>query len=162
MGVNKNMGFTVCNMNEKILEEIINWKYEGKYSQYNLESYEKLKERNSSIINSEKASNYLCYFKNNELIGYTNLFEKENGNLFLGVGLAPKYCGKGLGKEILQNTINKARKKHLNKSIVLQVRAWNKRAINCYKSIGFQIIKIEQVQDYNGNETEYVFMKYDI
>lgn len=154
------MDYIIMNMNDNILKEIVKWKYEGKYEEYNLESYESLKSRKSSITLPEKSKNYLCYFKNDELVGYTNLVEKENGDLFLGIGLAPKNCGRGLGKELLCDTINKAKEKHIGKKIVLQVRSWNKRAIKCYENIGFKITKVEMQKDYKGKETEYVFMEY--
>lgn len=155
------MEYDIKNMNENILKEIISWKYEAEYSEYNLESYENLKKRKSSMLDPNKAQNYRCYFTQNELIGYTNLVEKENGDLFLGVGLAPKYCSKGIGKDLLIDTISKAKEKYNGKSIVLQVRSWNKRAINCYEKVGFQIVKIETVKDFKGEYSEFVFMKYD-
>lgn len=156
------MKYDIKNMNEDILREIIKWKYEGEYAEYNLESYEKLKERKSSLLDPNKSQNYLCYFTENELIGYTNLVERENGELFLGIGLAPKYCSKGIGKELLIDTINKAKEKHNGKNIVLQVRSWNKRATSCYEKVGFKVIKTEVVKDHSGNKTEFIFMKYEI
>ena len=67
----------------------------------------------------------------------------ENGDLFLGIGIAPKHCSKGLGKELLIHTITRAKEKYTDRNIVLQVRSWNKRAIKCYLKVGFEIIKIE-------------------
>ena len=156
------MKYNVKNMSNSIVREIINWMYEGEYSEYNLESYEKLKERKSSMLDSNKAQNYLCYFYQNELIGYTNLVEKENGDLFLGIGIAPKHCSKGLGKELLIDTITRVKKKYTGRNVVLQVRSWNKRAINCYLKVGFEIVKTEVIKDHSGNMAEFVFMKYEI
>jgi len=156
------MEYIIKNMNEDILREIITWKYDLEYAEYNLESYDELKKRKASLLDESKASNYLCYFNKSELIGYTNLVEKENGDLFLGIGLAPRHCSKGLGKELLLDTITKAKTKYSGKSIVLQVRSWNKRAITCYTNVGFKIVKKEYVNDYKGSKSEFVFMKYDI
>ena len=156
------MKYDIKNMNEDILREIITWKYDGQLAEYNLDSYENLKKRKSSMLDPNKSKNYLCYFIQNELIGYTNLIERENGELFLGIGVAPKHCSKGIGKELLNCTITKAKEKHSGKSIVLQVRSWNKRAIACYTKVGFEIIKIETIADYKGKESEFVFMKYNI
>ena len=148
-------------MDDDILKEIISWKYEGEYKEYNLEPYETLVERNSSIIQLEKRDNYLCYFIEEEFIGYTNVVKKPNGELFLGIGLAPKHCGKGYGSSILNNSINEAMKKHPDSKITLQVRSWNIRAIKCYEKSGFIITKKEKVQDRNGIETEFGFMEYE-
>lgn len=156
------MKYIIKNMNDDILKEIVKWKYEGEYEEYNLETYENLVARKSSITLPEKSKNYLCYFDNKRLIGYTNLVEKENGDLFLGVGLAPEYCGKGIGKELLLDTINKAKEKYISRKIVLQVRSWNKRAVKCYENIGFKVTKVETKVDYKQNEIEYVFMEYKI
>lgn len=155
------MGYIIKNMDENILRKIISWKYEGEYSEYNLDSYEKLKNRKSSLTLPEKSENYLCYFTENELIGYTNLVAKENGDLFLGIGLSPRYCSKGIGRVLLKDTIEKAKEKYKHGKIVLQVRSWNKRAISCYIKTGFDIVKTEYVIDHNGKENEFVFMKYE-
>ena len=125
-----------------------------------MDSYEDLKSRGSSITKPENSNNYLCYFKKDELIGYTNLVLKNNGEIFLGIGLAPKHCGNGLGCDILKNSISVAKKKYPNNKIILQVRSWNKRAIKCYEKAGFKFIKKDCVKDHNGILTEFVFMEY--
>lgn len=156
------MKYVITNMNDKILKNIIAWRYEGDYSEYNMDSYEELKSRGASILKPEKRKNYLCYFDNGELIGYTNVTKKENGDLFLGIGLSPKFCGKGLGEEILRNSISEAKKIYPNSKISLQVRSWNKRAIKCYEKVGFNFIKKEVIEDHNRIQTEFVFMEYNI
>ena len=156
------MKYNIKNMSDDILRKIIDWKYEGEYAEYNLQPYECLKERKSSLLDPNKSQNYLCYFNEGILMGYTNLVEKENGDLFLGIGIAPAYCSKGLGKELLVDTIDKAKEKYTGRNIVLQVRSWNKRAINCYLKVGFEIVKTEVVKDHSGNMAEFVFMKYEI
>ena len=156
------MKYYVKKLSEEILKEIINWKYEGQYQEYNLDSYEILKKRKSSMLDPNKSQNYLCYFNENELIGYTNLVQRENGDLFLGIGIAPKHCSKGLGKDLLNDTITKAKEKYAGRKIVLQVRSWNKRAISCYTKVGFEITKTGFAKDYKGEEREYIFMKCDI
>ena len=150
----------ITNMSEEALKEIILWKYDDEYSEYNLDSYDKLKERNASILDPKKSDNYLCYYLKNELVGYTNTILKENGELFIGIGLAPKFCGVGLGKDILINSIGIAKIKYPGVKIRLQVRAWNKRAIKCYMNAGFKYIKTEIVKDRNQKDTEFVFMEY--
>lgn len=156
----KNVDYVIKNMNDEILREIISWRYEDKYSEYNMESYDMLKSRGSSITKAENSNNYLCYFKNGELIGYTNTTLKKNGDLFLGIGLAPKYCGNGLGCNILKNSIAVAKERYPNSKITLQVRSWNERAIKCYEKAGFKFIKKDIIEDHNGIPTEFIFMEY--
>ena len=134
-------------MDESILNEIISWKYDGKYSEYNMDSYNDLKARNSRIVNSKNWDNYNCYFKENELVGYTNTIEKENREIFLGIGLAPKYCGKGIGSKVLKNSISIIKEKYPGSKIVLSVRSWNVRAIKCYEKGGFKVVSEEFMED---------------
>ena len=156
------MKYNITNMNTDILKEIISWKYEDEYSIYNMDSYEKLVERNSSIIKEENKNNYFCYFNNNILIAYTKLVMKKNGDVFLGIGIAPIYCGKGLGKDILSHTIRVAKERYPNSKITLQVRSWNERAIKCYPKVGFKVTGKETIKDHNGILAEFVFMEYKI
>ena len=58
-----NLDYIIKNMDENILKEIISWKYDSKYSEYNMDSYEQLKARNSRIVNSKNWDNYICYIK---------------------------------------------------------------------------------------------------
>ena len=51
-----------------------------------------------------------------------------------GIGIKPSHCGNGLGKIITKLAIMESKKRFPNKPIVLKVRTWNERAINCYKS----------------------------
>ena len=152
--------YVITNMNDDIVKQIISWRYEGIYSEYNMDSYEELKARGSSILKPEKSKNYLCYFKEDELVGYTNITKKTNGDLFLGIGLAPKYCGKGLGNSILENSIKDAKERYPGSKIKLQVRSWNERARKCYEKAGFKFIKKDVEQDHNGVLTEFAYMEY--
>ncbi len=48
-----------------------------------------------------------------------------------------------------------------NKPVILEVRTWNKRAVNCYKSQGFEIVETKQQQTYIGFG-EFYIMRYDL
>ena len=54
----------------------------------------------------------------------------------LGVGLLPEFRGKGIGRELMQKTIAKAKAKGLTR-IELTVREKNLNAIALYKKLGF-------------------------
>lgn len=157
------MKYNITSMNEDIAKEISNWKYEGEYGIYNTESFEEMKKKQMSLVNPEKSKNYMCFFDsvNNNLIAYINILKKDNEDIFIGIGLKPDFCGKGLGAEILNMGIEEAISRYPNNQIVLQVRSWNQRAIKCYVKSGFCIEKTETILDHNGNETEFVFMKYN-
>lgn len=57
------------------------------------------------------------------------------GELFR-IGVSPAFRGRGYGKKLMDGMVEYARKKEV-KSMVLEVRESNERAINLYKSYGF-------------------------
>lgn len=54
----------------------------------------------------------------------------------LGMGVHPRYRGRGLGRQLLLACIEKAKSKGITR-IVLQARADNQVAIKLYESVGF-------------------------
>lgn len=156
------MKYIVENMNEEFAKQICSWKYEGEYEIYNTVSFEEMKSKKISLLNPERINNYICFIdeENKEVVAYINIMKKENENIFLGIGLKPNLCGKGMGKEFLQVGIKKALERYPKHKIVLQVRSWNKRAINCYLNAGFRITKKEEMLDYTGNKVEFIFLEY--
>ena len=125
-------------LTENDKKEICSWKYEGGYSIYNLPSFEEMKKLQSGFMNPLREKNYRAFLIDDILIGYINLTEKEN-SVFLGIGVHPDFCGKGYGKKILKEACQLAQELYPDKLQYLEVRTWNKRAINCYKQVGFSI-----------------------
>ncbi|MDV3428907.1 MAG: GNAT family N-acetyltransferase [Bacillota bacterium] len=88
-------------------------------------------------VNSNKITPYMV-MQNGEIIGVCNVnFESEDISIF-GLGIAPKYQGKGLGRAMLESLINQLMTEE-NKSITLEVNSQNNRAYNLYISSGFKI-----------------------
>jgi len=52
-------------------------------------------------------------------------------------------------------------KRYPKYSITLEVRSFNKRAINCYKSIGFEIKDKYMENTFDGAVDEFYYMEYD-
>lgn len=81
-------------------------------------------------------------FLENELIAYSflNLFEKstKKHNCILGIVIGDKWQNKGFGKKICEKMIEDAWRKGLEK-IWLTVHHKNKKAIELYKSLGFEV-----------------------
>lgn len=157
------MEYIITSMSEDIAYIISKWQYEDEYAIYNTDSFEEMKRKNASLVDKSKFENYICFFDKhtNELVGYINIVKKENNDIFIGIGLAPNMCGKGLGADILKLGIAEAIRRYPYHAIVLQVRAWNERAIKCYINAGFKIVKKEATIDYKGELTEFVYMKYN-
>lgn len=119
-----NSEFQIRLMNEMDKVNICKWEYTGEYKIYNLPKYEQMK---------------------NEKMGFANPNR---------IGVHPNYCSCGIGAWTLNEAIKIKNRRYGKKQLYLEVRTWNKRAINCYKKVGFKIVKdsIEQ-QTYAGQGT---------
>lgn len=107
---------------------------------YNLPSYEVMKEKQIAFMNPKREKDYMAYYHNDILVGYTNIREKEKG-VFVGIGVKPDMCSKGYGKLILKEVYIISKELYPNKPLYLEVRAWNERAIRCYQKCGFEIVE---------------------
>ena len=75
------------------------------------------------------------------VVGWCDVFPFENERLchrgMLGMGVTPEFRGKGLGTQLMDETIIKCRKTTLEK-LELTVYDSNKSAIGLYEKFGFQ------------------------
>lgn len=141
--------------------EIANWKYDGDYSIYNHPSWETMIQENYSLSNDAKRESYISYLnENSELVGFVNLLDKGEF-VFFGIGVKPNVCGIGIGKMITKMALIESQNRVPNKTVVLEVRTWNKRAVSCYKSQGFKITATKQQETKLGFGEFYV-MKFTI
>ena len=155
------MELTAHKLSEGQAKEISNWEYTGEYSIYNLPSWDKMVQENYSLTDTVKRERYIGYVnEDGELVGFINLLD-EGDTVFFGIGIKPNFCGKGIGKIITNIALIESQKKFPNKPVLLEVRTWNKRAVNCYKSQGFEIIETKQQQTYIGFGEFYV-MRYTL
>ena len=146
-------------MKEEYARQIIEWKYEGIYSEYSLPSYEECKIKKYGITNEDKKDDYTVYILNKEVIFYFYMKLMNDNRIYIGVGLNPKYCDKGLGNYFLTDSIKLLKNKYPESILFLEVRSWNKRAIKAYEKIGFKIINTVISKDRNGCDTEFVEME---
>lgn len=155
------MKLTVHKLSEEQAKEISNWKYTGEYSIYNLPSWDKMVQENYSLTDTVRRERYIGYTnEHGELVGFINLLA-QGDTVFFGIGINPNYCGNGIGKIITKMALMESQKKFPNKPVVLEVRTWNKRAMNCYKSQGFEIVETKQQKTYIGFGEFYV-MRYTV
>lgn len=150
----------ITSMNLSCVKEICSWKYPKPYDVYNYISFDEAIKSNSPLLKEENKYNYLCFWKEKKLTAYINIYQKDY-NTFIGIGLAPDFCGKGFGKDYLKYGIEKANIRYPNSEIWVQVRSWNIRAIKCYESCGFKEQYRETVIDRLSNEVEFVFMRLE-
>ncbi|MBZ9687420.1 GNAT family N-acetyltransferase [Clostridium estertheticum] len=141
-------------------KEISNWKYDGDYSIYNLPSWETMLQEKYSLSDDAKRERYISYVnENSELVGFVHLLDGAD-SVFFGIGVNPNVCGIGIGKLITKMALIEIQNRVPNKPVVLEVRTWNKRAVCCYKSQGFEIIATKQQETKLGFGEFYV-MKYN-
>lgn len=154
------MSLLADKLSEEQAKEIISWQYPGKYSVYNLPSWDVIVQNNYSLADSIKREKYICYRNDvGELVGFVNLSLTKEDTVFFGIGINPKYCDMGVGKTITKMALIESEKRFSGKPVVLEVRTWNKRAINCYKSQGFEIVGTIQKETY-AEECEFYVMRY--
>lgn len=118
--------------------EICSWQYEGEYAIYNMPSYEVLTELKKGFMDPAREKDYRAFFVDGRLIGFTRIQEESN-EILIGIGVRPDSCGKHYGRRILEEICRISKEQYPDKPLSLVVRTWNTRAIQCYKSAGFQI-----------------------
>lgn len=123
-------------MTEPEKELIASWNYTGDYEIYNMPSYQEQKAQGVGLGDPLCATNYYSYYDGDTLIGFTNILE-EPSEVFIGIGVTPDLCGRGYGQNILRIAYEISKTHYPDKPLYLEVRAWNQRAIECYKKAGF-------------------------
>lgn len=126
------------NLTEDDKRQICSWKYDGEYEIYNLPSYDVMKVQQKGFMNPKNEKNYFAFMDGNVLVGFVNISEKAT-EVFIGVGVNPRLCGKHYGRRILEQAYHISKQLYPEKSLYLEVRTWNKRAVMCYRSAGFHI-----------------------
>ena len=146
-------------LNEDYAKEICNWRYEGEYAIYNFSDWNTVVKNGWELaIREKRESNFLAILLDNQLIAYGRLTTSE-GKAFIGIGLEPSLCGKGVGRDIMILLIEESYKRFPHCPVVLEVRCFNERAIRCYKKIGFEI-KDKYIKNTFTGDAEFYYMEY--
>jgi RimJ/RimL family protein N-acetyltransferase len=111
-----------------VLRELERWRYEPPYDFYNGDE--------DPILNPERF--FAARDESGRLLGFY-YFEEKGDALEIGLGLAPELTGRGLGLEFLRRGLAFGRRRYRPKRIVLNVAAFNTRAIKVYERAGFHI-----------------------
>ncbi len=147
----------VTSMNITAVKAICSWQYPEPYDIYNYMPFDEGVKSNSPLLKEENKDNYICFWEEETLTAYINIYKRDN-EVFLGIGLSPDYCGRGLGKAYLRQGIEKAKSSYPDSEIWVQVRSWNIRAIKCYEACGFKEKYKKSIKDRFGNDEEFIFM----
>ena len=117
---------------------VCSWKYSDEYALYNLPAYEEMKTKKLGFMNPDSTNNYYSFYDRDVYVGFVNILE-EDKEVFIGIGANPDCYNKGYGQQMLQIAYEISKKRCPEKSLYLEVREWNKRAIRCYEKAGFVI-----------------------
>ena len=153
------MIYTFKTMTQEQAENIaFTWHYEGKYSFYDMEADE---EDLAEFLDSKKRGNSTyAVLKGTELIGFLSVNKDTDKSCEIGLGMRPDITGKGKGQEFLHNALDFIQSELRPEKICLSVAAFNQRAINVYRKVGF-IDKETYMQDTNGSMNEFLKMEYE-
>lgn len=151
------MVYQFVRMNEEYVNKIKTWKYEDEYSIY---SYD-----NDTSISEPENWDYIFAVldENKELVAEITFYQNEEDStcykddFFYGQGMRPDLVGKGLGKDLIKQSIIFG-VKHFNykkRFIYLDVLTFNKRAYKAYIKAGFELLydyhEVYQGTDYHFN-----------
>lgn len=152
--------YILTELSEDYAKEICSWRYEGEYSIYNfLDWYTIVKNGWDLSIERKRKLEFIAILLNDELVSYGRISLKAD-KAYIGIGLKPSFCGKGYRKNIMKLLIEECKRRFPNNTLELEVRSFNKRAINCYKDVGFEIKDKYIKKTFNSSEDEFYYMEY--
>lgn len=151
-------------LTEKYAKEISTWKYDNAYSVYNYPDWDKILEQKWAITIANKRKEEFKAVTVEldgklQLCGYFR-FSVNNQIVMLGLGLNPQFCGKGYGKQLMGLIIQEFEKRFTDKILELEVRNFNKRAIQCYLKAGFFKV-CEYIKETPIGPDTFLLMRYD-
>ena len=91
-------------INTSDIQTIFSWKYPTPYQQYDMPSLEVAKEQGYAILDPAKQHVFHTLYREDACVGYFRSYQIGD-KTYLGIGLAPSYCGKGIGKEALHEIL---------------------------------------------------------
>jgi [ribosomal protein S18]-alanine N-acetyltransferase len=121
------MKLTIRSASPDTLAELEAWRYEPPYDFYNGDE--------DPVLNPERF--YGAVGADGALVGFYYLEEKGEA-VEIGLGLRPDLTGQGLGAEYFEAGTDFARSRFPGRPIILNVAAFNERAIRVYERAGFR------------------------
>jgi RimJ/RimL family protein N-acetyltransferase len=118
---------TIRPASQETFAEMATWRYEPPYDFYDGDA--------DPVLNPERF--YEALDEDESLMGNYYL-EEKGGALEIGLGLRPDLTGRGLGLEFLLAGIEFGRRRFGLSRVILNVAAFNERAIKVYERAGFR------------------------
>ena len=121
------MKLTIRLASAETFAEMATWRYERPYDFYDGDV--------DPVLNPERF--YEALDEDGSLVG-NYYFEQKGDALEIGLGLRPDLTGRGLGLEFLLAGIEFGRRRFGLSRVILNVAAFNERAIKVYERAGFR------------------------
>lgn len=137
------------------VDDILTWKYDGKYSFYDNDIQKEKMEWIESFVDSD--DNFSIYNDSNKLVGNCSFYYIEEF-ICVGLQMKPELTGKGFGIEFAKAIVDFGREKYKLNYIDLIVAKFNNRAIKVYEKLGFKVID-EFVNTIRGNDYDFIAMR---
>lgn len=83
----------------------------------------------------------------------------EQGGIEIGLGLRPDLCGQGIGRDFVKLITEYTLNLYPDRSICMEVRTFNKRAVKCYEACGYKIV-LQHYKETPRVSDEYFLMEY--
>lgn len=131
------------------------WLYPAPYDFYNLaadpEDYAEM------IDPKLRQNSYFQVIRNGILFGFAS-FNQQGSELEIGLGMAPKWTGQSHGKDFLRTIEDYTKANYSCDTLVLNVAAFNSRAISLYTNSGYK--KIETFKQ-TTNRADFDFIRME-
>ena len=121
------MKLTIQPASPETFADMGTWRYEPPYDFYDGDA--------DPVLNPERF--YEALGEAGELVG-NFYFEEKGGALEIGLGLRPDLTGRGLGLEFFLAGMEFGRQRFRPERVILNVAAFNQRAIRVYEAAGFR------------------------
>ena len=96
-----------------------------------------------------------------ELVGFFVFTPRGDDAIEIGLGLHPDWTGKGLGESFVEEGVAYARGRYEPNELVLEVAAFNRRAISVYERAGFTTVR-SFTETMAGEDFDFVEMRYGV
>jgi RimJ/RimL family protein N-acetyltransferase len=116
---------TVVPLRPRHAEQLESWRYDPPYDFYD--------GRDEPVVNPER---FFAVLEDDELVGHY-YFEEKGDAVEIGLGLRPDLTGRGLGLAFFREGVEFAHERFGDRRVILNVAAFNERAIAVYERAGF-------------------------
>jgi RimJ/RimL family protein N-acetyltransferase len=128
--------------------ELGTWRYDAPYEFYDVDQ--------DPVLNPERY--YGAIGEDDTLVGFY-YFEEKDEAVEIGLGLRPDLTGQGLGSEFFRLGLDFARSHFRAAKVILNVAAFNERAIKVYERAGFRETGRHMRRSARWGEVEFVEME---